>query len=106
MYAPTAAGGGGDRPPRARGKITRTSPSVGTTSGKRGAGGARGGGGMRMAGMANNAVAGIGPGTEPGGWAGWAGLARWWVEMLIAARANIAFAVIAPAMQPAIWAGR
>src|SRR4051812_15871761 len=36
----------------------------------------------------------------------WAGLARWWVEMLIAARANIAFAVIAPAMQPAIWAGR
>src|SRR3954471_16268008 len=35
----------------------------------------------------------------------WAGLARWWVEMLIALSANMPFAAIAPATQPAIWAG-
>jgi hypothetical protein len=36
----------------------------------------------------------------------WAGLARWWVEMLIALKENIAFAVTAPRLQPRTWAGR
>src|SRR4051812_36600914 len=35
----------------------------------------------------------------------WAGLARWWVEMLIALSANMAPATVAPLMQPATWAG-
>src|SRR5205823_3737259 len=35
----------------------------------------------------------------------WAGLARWWVEMLTAASANIALASTAPSAHPAIWAG-